>query len=223
MTFSEPILAPWLLFACGLASSLGLVLALRQRPWQVLLANQGLQHRWLAASVAVVLLWQLRAQSVDWLALQLMLTALLTLVFKAPLALTTNLLANLSLVALGKAGLPLLGVNVLITGLVPVLVMVAIWRIVDRYLPDNLMVFLFLCGFFGAALATLGTGFAGLGLVMLGASDPDAIHLAKEYALFLPLLMPSEAFLTGMLLSVLMVYHPDWVATFNDHRYIDTK
>lgn len=223
MSFSEPILAAWLLLASGLIALLGLALALMQRPWAALLADRGLQHRWLAASVAVVLLWQLRAQSVDWLTLHLMLTALLTLIFKAPLALVTNLLANLSLIVLDKSGWPLLGVNVLITGLVPIMVMVAIWRIVDRYLPDNLMIFLFLCGFFGAALATLGTGLAGLGLVMLGASDPEAIYLAKEYALFLPLLMPSEAFLTGMLLSVLMVYHPSWVATFNDHRYIDTK
>ncbi|NIC06045.1 energy-coupling factor ABC transporter permease [Billgrantia bachuensis] len=223
MSFSEPILASWLLIACGASSIVGLFLGLMQRPWQALLADRGQQHRWLAASVAVVLLWQLRAQSVDWLTLHLMLTALMTLIFKAPLALVTNLLANLSLVVLGKAGWPLLGVNVLITGVVPIAIMVAIWRIVDRYLPDNLMIFLFVCGFFGAALATLGTGLAGLGLVMLGATDPEAVHLAKEYALFLPLLMPSEAFLTGMLLSVLMVYHPEWVATFNDHRYIDTK
>ncbi|MGR4068483.1 energy-coupling factor ABC transporter permease [Halomonas sp. LR3S48] len=223
MTFSEPILASWLLIVSGLISLAGLALALMQRPWQALLSDRGLQHRWLAASVAVVLLWQLRAQSVDWLSLHLMMTVLMTLIFKAPLALVTNLLANLSLLALGKAGWPLLGVNVLITGLVPVTIMVTIWRIVDRYLPDNLMIFLFLCGFFGAALATLGTGLAGLGLVLLGAIDPEAVHLAKEYALFLPLLMPSEAFLTGMLLSVLMVYHPSWVATFNAHRYIDTK
>lgn len=223
MSFSEPILAPWLLIACGLITLTVMALALMQHPWQPLLADRGLQHRWLAASVAVVLLWQLRAQSVDWLTLHLMLTALMTLIFKAPLALTTSLLANLSLVVLGKVGWPLLGVNVLITGVIPIAIIVSIWRIVDRYLPDNLMIFLFLCGFFGAALATLGTGLAGLGLVMLGAIDPEAVHLAKEYALFLPLLMPSEAFLTGMLLSVLMVYHPHWVATFNDHRYIDTK
>ncbi|MCE8031977.1 hypothetical protein EKK97_10610 [Billgrantia tianxiuensis] len=223
MTFSQPILASWLLIACGVISLLVLLLALAQRPWRELLADRGLQHRWLAASVAVVLLWQLRAQSVDWLTLHLMLTALLTLLFKAPLALVTNLLANLSLVVLGKAGWPLLGVNVLITGVIPVAIVVSVWRIVDRYLPDNLMLFLFVCGFFGAALAALGTGLAGLGLVMLAASDPGAVYLAQEYALFLPLLMPSEAFLTGMLLSVLMVYHPAWVATFNDHRYIDTK
>lgn len=35
--------------------------------------------------------------------------------------------------------------------------------------------------------------------------------------------MPPEAFITGMLLSILMVYHPHWVATFDSHRYIDTK
>lgn len=223
MTLSEPILALWLLIACGLVSLAVIALALAQRPWRELLSDRGLQHRWLGASVALILLWQLRAQSVDWLTLHLMLTVLLTLIFKAPLALMSNLLANLSLVALGKVGWSLLGINVLITGVVPVLIMILVWRIVDRYLPDNLMLFLFLCGFFGAALSALGTGLTGLGLVMLGASDPEAIYLAKEYALFLPLLMPSEAFLTGMLLSVLMVYHPSWVATFNDHRYIDTK
>ena len=223
MSFSEPMLAPWLLIVCG-ALSLGVMgLALAQRPWVALLEDRALQHRWLAATVAVLLLWQLRAQAVDWLTLHLMFTALLTLIFKAPLALITNLLANLALVLLGKAAWPLLGANVLITGVIPVGVTVLIWRLVDRRLPDNLMVFLFLCGFFGAALATLGTGLAGLGLVMLGATDPEAIYLAREYALFLPLLMPSEAFLTGMLLSILMVYHPGWVATFNDHRYIDTK
>ncbi|SDJ63599.1 energy-coupling factor ABC transporter permease [Billgrantia gudaonensis] len=223
MTFAENLLEPWLLILAGLASAGMLGLAMAQRPWRALLADTGLQHRWLAATVAVLLLWQLRAQAVDWLSLHLMFTALLTLVFKAPLALATNLIVNLCLVALGSAAWPLLGVNVLITGIVPAVVTILIWRVVDRFLPDNLMVFLFVCGFFGAALATLGTGLAGLGLVMLGATDPEAIHLAREYALFLPLLMPSEAFITGMLMSILMVYHPSWVATFNDHRYIDTK
>ncbi|WP_163557458.1 energy-coupling factor ABC transporter permease [Halomonas sp. NO4] len=223
MTFSETLLEPWLLLLAGVVALAVVGLALAQRPWQALLTDSGLQHRWLAATVAVLLLWQLRAQAVDWLTLHLMFTALLTLVFKAPLALATNLIVNLSLVVLGRTAWPLLGVNILITGVVPALITVLVWRLVDRRLPDNLMVFLFVCGFFGAALATLGTGLAGLGLVMLGATDPEAIHLAREYALFLPLLMPSEAFITGMLLSILMVYHPSWVATFNDHRYIDTK
>ncbi|KAA0013676.1 hypothetical protein F0A17_04770 [Billgrantia pellis] len=223
MSFSELILAPWLLFVCGLISLAVLVLALFQRPWRELLVDRGLQHRWLAATVMAMLLWQLRAQSVEWLTLHLMFTALLTLLFRAPLALVSNWVINVSLVLFGRVDWPLLGVNALITGVIPVTVMVVSWRLVDRYLPDNLMIFLFLCGFFGSALATLGTGLAGMGLVLLGATDPEAVRLAREYLMFLPLLMPSEAFLTGMLLSCLMIYHPNWVATFDRHRYIDTK
>ncbi|PXX97619.1 energy-coupling factor ABC transporter permease [Halomonas sp. LBP4] len=223
MSFAAPVLSPWLLLVASLVS-LGMVgLALAQRPWRALLADHALQHRWLAATLAVTLLWQLRAQAVDWLTLHLMFTALLTLVFKAPLALLSCLLANLAMVVLGRVAWPLLGVNLLVTGVVPVLVMVLVWRLVDRRLPDNLMVFLFVCGFFGTALATLAAGLSAVGLMALGASDPEVMHQALEYARFLPLLMPSEAFITGMLLSILLVYHPSWVATFNDHRYIDTK
>ncbi|MFO7646617.1 energy-coupling factor ABC transporter permease [Halomonas campaniensis] len=223
MSFSEPVLAPWLLVLAGLVSLLTVGLALAQRPWQPLLADHALQHRWLAATVAVLLMWQLRAQAVEWLTLHLMFTALLTLVFKAPLALLSILLVNLAMVATGRADWSLLGINLLVTGVVPALVMVLVWRLVDRRLPDNLMVFLFVCGFFGAALSTLAAGGAAVGLMMLGASDTHALYQVMEYARFLPLLMPSEAFITGMLMAILLVYHPHWVATFNDHRYIDTK
>ncbi|MDN3554909.1 energy-coupling factor ABC transporter permease [Halomonas maura] len=223
MSFSELVLVPWLLWL-GAAVSLAFVgLALSRRPWQALLDDHALQHRWLAATVMVMLLWQLRAQAVDWLTLHLMFTALLTLIFKAPLALLSIVAVNLAMVLLGRVEWPLLGVNVLVTGVVPALVISLVWRLVDRHLPDHLMVFLFVGCFFGSALATLGAGGAAVGLMALGASDPGAMHQALEYARFLPLLMPSEAFITGMLMSILLVYHPDWVATFNDHRYIDTK
>ncbi|MBB3229725.1 energy-coupling factor ABC transporter permease [Halomonas stenophila] len=223
MSFSELVLAPWLLWL-GAAVSLAFVgLALSRRPWRALLDDHALQHRWLAATVMVMLLWQLRAQAVDWLTLHLMFTALLTLIFKAPLALLSIVAVNLAMVLLGRVEWPLLGVNVLVTGVVPALVISLVWRLVDRRLPDHLMVFLFVGCFFGSALATLAAGGAAVGLMALGATDPGAMHQALEYARFLPLLMPSEAFITGMLMSILLVYHPDWVATFNDHRYIDTK
>ncbi|PAU79009.1 energy-coupling factor ABC transporter permease [Halomonas salipaludis] len=223
MTFAEVVLMPWMLGLGWLISAAVLGLALAQRPWRALLADVALQHRWLAALVAVLLLWQLRAQAVDWLTLHLVFTALLTLIFKAPLALLICLAVNLGMVLLGRVAWPLLGVNVLVSGVVPALVMVIAWRLVDRWLADNLPVFVFVCGFFGTALATLASGLTTLAIVGLGTSDPEAWFLASEYARFLPLLMPSEAFISGMLLSVLVVYHPEWVATFNSRRYIDTK
>ncbi|SEK41252.1 energy-coupling factor ABC transporter permease [Halomonas daqiaonensis] len=223
MTIAEPVLAPWLLLLCGVISLAFIGLALSRRPWIALLDDHALQHRWLAATVIVMLFWQLRAQAVDWLTLHLMFTALLTLIFKAPLALLSITAINIAMVLLGRIEWPLLGVNVLVTGVVPALVMGIIWRLVDRRLPDNLMVFMFVCCFFGSALATLAAGLSAVGLMALGATDAEALRQALEYARFLPLLMPSEAFITGMLMSILLVYHPGWVATFNDHRYIDTK
>lgn len=223
MSFSGFVLAPWLLWLCFALSGFFLGFAISCRPWRVLFEDNGLQHRWLAATVIVMLMWQLRAQAVDWLTLHLMFTALLTLLFKAPLALITITLVNLGMVAIGRSDWSLLGINLLVTGVVPTLAISFAWRLVDRYLPDNLMVFIFICGFFGSALSTLAAGLTAVGLVLLGASDAEVIRNAIEYARFLPLLMPSEAFITGMLLSILTIYHPDWVATFSQHRYIDTK
>ncbi|MEC7296007.1 MAG: energy-coupling factor ABC transporter permease [Pseudomonadota bacterium] len=193
------------------------------RPRRPQLEDTALQHRWMAATLAVMLMWQLRAQAVDWLTLHLVFTVLMTLVFKMPLALISNVMINVAMVAIGRNDWSLMGANVLVTGIVPATVTGFVWRIVDRRLPDNLMVFLFACGFFGTALATLGGGLSAVALIIVAGTDPEAVYLAQEYARFLPLLMPSEAFITGMLLSILLVYHPSWVATFNDHRYIDLQ
>ncbi|MFB9868116.1 energy-coupling factor ABC transporter permease [Vreelandella sulfidaeris] len=223
MSFAHSVLAPWALLLTWLLSLGVIAWALCRRPWQALKNDTGLQHRWLAATVAVVLMWQLRAQAVDWLTLHLVFTVLMTLVFKAPLALISNVAINVAMVLIGRNDWVLLGPNVLVTGIVPAVIAGTIWRLVDRRLPDNLMIFLFACGFLGAALATLAGGLAAVLLIIVASNDPEAVYLAQEYARFLPLLMPSEAFITGMLLSILLVYHPDWVATFNDHRYIDMQ
>ncbi|GAB2713706.1 energy-coupling factor ABC transporter permease [Halomonas garicola] len=223
MSFAQSVLAPWLLVLCA-ALCMGLLAWIATlKPWLALVDDPALQHRWLAATLGVILLWQLRAQAVDWLTLHLVFTTLMLLLFKAPLALLSNVMVNVAMVAIGRNEWTLLGVNVLVTGVVPAIVVGLIWRFVDRKLPDNVMLFMFICGFFGAAAATLAGGLAAVGLILVGSQDAQAVMLAKEYAMFLPLLMPSEAFITGMLLIILMVYHPDWVATFNDHRYIDMQ
>ncbi|MCP1317736.1 energy-coupling factor ABC transporter permease [Vreelandella lionensis] len=223
MSFAQSVLAPWALVMTWLLSLGVIVWCLCLRPWRPLLEDTALQHRWMAATLAVMLMWQLRAQAVDWLTLHLVFTVLMTLVFKMPLALISNVMINVAMVAIGRNDWSLMGANVLVTGIVPAIVTGFVWRIVDRRLPDNLMVFLFACGFFGTALATLGGGLSAVALIIVAGTDPEAVYLAQEYARFLPLLMPSEAFITGMLLSILLVYHPSWVATFNDHRYIDLQ
>ncbi|GAB2804321.1 hypothetical protein GCM10027040_35990 [Halomonas shantousis] len=223
MSFSTLVLAPWSLVLAALLAIFSLTLAVWRVPWKKLMQNRGLQHRLLGASVSVLLLWQLRAQAVDWLTLHLILATLLTLIFGAPMALLSLAAVNVGMVLVGKVDWPLLGINYLVTATVPTLVAYGIWRGVDRFLPDNYFIYVFLCGFFGAALSLLATGMTVIAFAWLGSDEPEVHHQVREYALFLPMLLPSEAFITGMLLSIMAAYHPDWVATFDTHRYFDTK
>ncbi|MHB0774174.1 energy-coupling factor ABC transporter permease [Halomonas sp. WWR20] len=223
MSFSATVLAPWSLALAALLAVASLMLAGWQAPWRTLVQQRGLQHRLLGATVCALLLWQLRAQAVDWLTLHLMLSTLLTLVFGAPLALLSLAAINVGMVLVGKVEWSLLGVNYVVTAVIPVLIAHGIWRGVDRFLPNNYFIYIFLCGFFGAALSLLGTGIGVIVFAWLGSHDPTVHSQVREYALFLPMLLPSEAFISGMLLSIMAAYHPDWVRTFDAHRYLDTK
>jgi uncharacterized membrane protein len=45
-------------------------------------------------------------------------------------------------------------------------------------------------------------------------------HLANDYLLYALLVTFPEAFITGAGLSYLVVYHPQWVATFREEVYL---
>ena len=64
-----------------------------------------------------------------------------------------------------------------------------------------------------------------LRLVGVNAEEIGSDHLSREE--LRTVVTESSAILPkrhkGMLLSILLVYHPNWVATFNDHRYIDSQ
>ena len=76
MSFAQSVLAPWALVMTWLLSLGVIVWCLCLRPWRPLLEDTALQHRWMAATLAVMLMWQLRAQAVDWLTLHLVFTVL---------------------------------------------------------------------------------------------------------------------------------------------------
>ena len=47
--------------------------------------------------------------------------------------------------------------------------------------------------------------------------------LWNESIIILPLFMLPEGFITGLLITLFVVYLPDWVRTFDDARYIHGK
>jgi len=211
--FTQAII--WLLFAFALAA------AAWRAPWYHLKEVESLNIL-LAMVVGVMVMWTVKAGFVAGLSIHLLGTALLTLMFGwafGVLGIALVLVGHIILSGSGWLSLPL---QLLLLGVLPAAVSFAIYRLVDTRLPNNFFIYIFLAAFFGAGLSVASAVFAtSLAHVASGAFSFETVwHDYTRYAL---LVMFPEAFLTGMLMTLFVVYRPEWVSTFDDARYLDGK
>ena len=195
--------------------------SLRTAPWRRL-ADARTLNAWLAAIVALTLMWHMNAGVRPGLNLHLLGATLMTLMFGRQfaiaglcvvLALTTF---NGTPATLGWWAYPLNALGMIV---LPVFLAWAIWRMVERVLPHNLFIYIFVAGFLGAALNTLFCSLAAT--LLLGAANVYPMAwLFGEFLLFCVLLAFAEAWLTGAVIALLVVYCPQHVATFDDQRYL---
>lgn len=199
-------------------AGLGLLWSLRRAPWARL--NEGAKiNAWLGASIVVAAVWLLKAGVRPNLHLHLLGATALTLMVGPYLALLGLLLVLLALTWLGIGDWQNLALNWLLMAWVPVWVAYGLLRLCQRYLPANYFVYIFLNAFIGGALSMLATG-AAAGLFHWLAGTYSADILLEEYLPFYLLLAFSEAFSTGMALTMFVVYRPQWVMTFDDALYL---
>jgi len=97
------------------------------------------------------------------------------------------------------------------------------FRLLDRRLPNHFFVYVLGNGFFGAALAVAAIGLATTAVMAMAGVYP-LDYLLAQYTPFATLLISwAEAFSTGMAITVIAVYRPAWLETFDDVRYIQNK
>ena len=113
-------------------------------------------------------------------------------------------------------------VNVLVMGAVPIGVSLIALRAIERWLPSHFFVYIFGNAFFGAALAMVSTGVMA-SLLLAGADAYPLEYLRTDYLPWFLLMSWAEAFITGAAITVLVVYRPNWVSTFDDRRYLIGK
>lgn len=175
----------------------------------------------LGASVALMVLWSIKTGVKPGLSFHVLGATALTLMFGWPLALLALALVILGTTLAAGADAPwqALSINFLVMAAVPVAVSQAVFRFVDRHLPNHFMIYVFLCGFFGAALSMAATGLAATAAMAL--SGTYALdYLKSHYLPYFILMGWSEALLTGMAVTLMAVYRPAWVSTFDDTRYL---
>jgi uncharacterized membrane protein len=107
----------------------------------------------------------------------------------------------------------------LLAAWLPATVQDALRRAADRWIPRNPFTFIFLAGFFSPGAAYVVTV-----LVASGAHGAaGTVPWDRIWDGFLPfglLLAWGEAFATGLLTAIFVVYEPRWMATFDDARYL---
>ena len=216
------LLPQWLLWASNSVFLLLLLLAIRFAPWKELLNQQERQHVFLGAVVALLTIWGIKAGISPGLGFHHLGATLFTLMFGWPLAivgLTITMLASLLLQASDWASL---GINGLISIVIPIFVSYSILKLSQKRLPDNFFIYIFICAFFAAGVAIAISRLSAIALLSMIHAYPDD-QLVEESLQYLPLFMFPEAFVTGMLITIFVVYRPDWVTTFDDERYIRGK
>jgi uncharacterized membrane protein len=195
---------------------------LRTAPWRRL-AVPGLSNVWLGAVVMLMLVWSMKAGVKPGLDLHLLGATLLTLMFGPQLAIAAFSLvlagATLNAELLGHPMALAYALNALVLAVFPVLAAEAIRRAMERWLRPNIFVYVFVAGFFGAALTVMSTGVFACGLLWMAGVYPAPV-LFNDYLPYYFLLGFAEAWLNGALITLMVVYLPSWVGSFDDRRHL---
>jgi len=195
--------------------------SLLKAPWGRLRDSEQL-NVWLGMIVLLTLIWSLKAGVKPGLSMHLLGTTVFTLSFGPHLAFVGLSLVLLGITLNGAGGFLAYAINALLMAGVSVWLSQAMYRLVVRFLPRHFFVYIFVNGFFAAALTVIGVGMvATLLLVVAGAYPLD--YLVAEYLPYFLLLGFSEAWLSGMVMTLFVVYRPAWVGTFDDASYLANK
>lgn len=191
---------------------------LRTAAWKRL-ADSSQLNVWLGGIVTLMLMWSMKAGATPGLNLHLLGATAFTLMFGRQLAILGLSAVMAAVTFNGGAGWEPYALNVMITAVFPCFFAEALLRIVERYLPPNFFIYIFVATFFGAAMAAVSTGALSTLVLWLAGVYP-AEQLLSDYFPYYILLGFAEAWLNGAAITLMVVYYPSWVASFDDRRYL---
>ena len=124
--------------------------------------------------------------------------------------------------ALGLGGWQSLGSNLLILAVMPTLIVRSILYFVETRLPGNIFIYIFVVVFMGSGLTIAAV--SGLAtLFLMGSGAYTYPFLFENWLVAMALNAWGEAFVTGMLLTIMVVYYPHLVTTFDDEHYLRNR
>ena len=196
-------------------------LCLFRAPWARLKDAEQL-NVWLGMVVLLTLIWSMKAGVKPGLDLHLLGATVFVLSFGPYLAFVGLSIVLAAITLNGAAGVFAFAANTILQAGFAVLVSQFLFNRLSKVLPRHFFVYIFVFGFLGAALTIIAVGFLSAAFMAL-AGIYEWEYLLVEYFPYFLLLGFSEAWLSGMVMTLFVVYRPNWVLTFKDSCYLCDK
>lgn len=203
-------------------SILVLLLAAWKLDWRTWLADKSRQHLSFGAAISLVPLWMLQAGVKEGLEVHFLGLTTVALMLGWRMGLLMGSLSLLLITLFGFEPWPDFGANLLLGVIVPLSFSYGVFLLTYSYLYRHLFVYIFVAGFFNAALtiAVKTLAFSGF---MVWSHQYNWQTVLDNYLSVLPLLLFPEALLNGMAITVLVVFKPAWMCTYRDRDYLINK
>lgn len=201
------VLAAWILWRAAL-----------QLPWDRMRGDREAQRVFVVAALLLIALRLFNTHGVADMALHFLGTSIAVLMFGPRFALWIAAAASMLTWAIGWAWQDW-AVDFLLTGALPVAVTVAVGALVRLRLPTNIMVYV-LGNAAAAGAVAIASSVIGKALLshLFGAEREAGLYLLAT-----PPMMLGEAFFTGGIMVLVVVYRPHWCCSFDDAIYLGTS
>ncbi|WP_230411781.1 energy-coupling factor ABC transporter permease [Denitromonas iodatirespirans] len=221
MNFAADLFDGVWLWGGGVVACLTLIWLFRSGRWSELKRPERF-NLWLGTAVALMLVWRMKAGVYPGLDLHLLGAMVANLLFGPQLAMG---LLGVVLIGVGLAtGMDWqsLALNWLFMAALPVAIAEGIRRFAAWRMPRHFFVYVFVVAFFGSAATVVLQGLAAA-MLLAGAGVYSMDFLSANYLPYCLLLGFSEAWLSGAVITVMVIYRPEWVASFDDRLYLKNK
>ncbi len=205
----------------GAVYTLILFSAIRLASWRRLYNSEQL-NVFFGSCVVLLLLWQVRAQVDPAWSFHLLGITALTLMFGWSFAIIGSSIALVGVNLNGGQGWDGFVLNAMTLGVVPVTLTQVSLVLARSYLPRNFFVYVLVNAFLTAGFAALASGYLAAGLLVLSGSF-SLIELKQNFLPFFPLMFLPEAMVNGWIITILVLYRPNWVGSFSDEFYLKGK
>lgn len=218
MNIAAELLPRSWLVAGAIFSAIVLAWCAAAAPWRRLRDARQL-HVFLGTTVALMVLWRIAASVPPGISLHFLGATVATLMFGARLSAVCLALVVASQVLIGKiepAAAPFL---LALCGFVPIALSRLLTAVVERRLPAHFFVYVFVGAFLNGGVAMAATAFAAVAALALSGAEPMQSLVSVQLP-YLLMLSWGEAFMTGGVITLLIVYRPGWVVSYDSDRLL---